>query len=364
MLENPFGEPTCVWTNQEHHAIALNAARKSITLLKNDGVLPLDLSNGDELVVAGPRATWPHQNNDPNVIWQSIYYDNPQAKNYLQAITTRANQSGIQVYADDSDNPKVAVVVIGENSYTHGTEWADKNPNIPEEQLSVIRDFHERGVKVVTVIILPRPYVLTPLIELSNAIMVVYRGGNGIAQATAESIFGDFAPTGKLPFQMPRSLEQLGSDNVNDQVEKWELPYDLGATNSERALIRSYIEQDLPVPPIFGDPLFQYGFGLQNFGQKDDTSTGAVLYPDNKHDNQVLSVRLYPNPVRDNLYINILENNQGMRLSIYDFTGKTVHSEQFEGSFKYIDLSFLTTGIYYLTINNNQSTATLKFMKQ
>jgi len=364
MLENPFGDPTCVWTNQEHHAIALNAARKSITLLKNDGVLPLDLSNGDELVVAGPRATWPHQNNDPNVIWQSIYYDNPQAKNYLQAITTRANQSGIQVYADDSDNPKVAVVVIGENSYTHGTEWADKNPNIPEEQLSVIRDFHDRGVKVVTVIILPRPYVLTPLIELSNAIMVVYRGGNGIAQATAESIFGDFAPTGKLPFQMPRSLEQLGSDNVNDQVEKWELPYDLGATNSERALIRSYIEQDLPVPPIFGDPLFQYGFGLQNFGQKDDTSTGAVLYPDNKHDNQVLSVRLYPNPVRDNLYINILENNQGMRLSIYDFTGKTVHSEQFEGSFKYIDLSFLTTGIYYLTINNNQSTATLKFMKQ
>ena len=83
----------------------------------------------------------------------SIYYDNNQVKNYLQAIKSRATENGITVYQDNSNNPKVAVVVIGEESYTHGTQWADKNPNIPEEQLSVIREFHEAGVKVIMVVI-------------------------------------------------------------------------------------------------------------------------------------------------------------------------------------------------------------------
>ena len=146
-------------------------------------------------------------------------------------------------------------------SYTHGTEWADKNPNIPEEQLQAIRDFKNAGLKVITAVILPRPYVLTEVIDLSDAVMVVYRGGNGIMQAVAEVIFGDFSPTGKLPFQLPRSQEQVGTDNPNNQIEKWELPYDIGASATERALIRTAMQNDLPVP-LSGDPLFQYGFGL------------------------------------------------------------------------------------------------------
>jgi hypothetical protein len=64
---------------------------------------------------------------------------------------------------------------------------------------------------------------------------------------------------------MPKSDAQLGKDNTNNMVEKWDLPYDLGATDAERAKIRSLMEQDLPIPPTFGDPLFQYGFGLQGF---------------------------------------------------------------------------------------------------
>jgi len=283
MFENPYSDPTCTWTKEDHHAIVLNAAKKSITLLKNDGVLPLKLNSGDQVVVAGPRATWINKDNDPNTIWQSIYYDDPQAKTYLQAITERGAQDGLNVYQDDASNPKVAVVVIGEKSYTHGTEWADKNPNIPDDQLSIIQNFHNRGIKVVTVILMPRPYVLTPLLELSNAILVVYRGGTGIGQATAACIFGDYAPSGKLPFQLPKSDTQIGTDNLNNMVEKWDLPYDIGATDAERILIRNYINQDLTVPPIFGDPLFQYGFGLQGFGNSDDSSPLAfdLLSPSN-----------------------------------------------------------------------------------
>jgi beta-glucosidase len=266
MFENPYSDPTCKWTKEDDHALALKAAEKSITLLKNDGILPLKLKSGDEVVVGGPRAAWQNKDNDPNVIWQSIYYDDPQAKTYVQAITERGAKDGLKVSANSSANPKVAVVLIGEKSYTHGTEWPGKNPNIPADQLAIIQKFHDAGLKVITVIITPRPYVLTPLIDNSDAIMLVYRGGTGIGQATAACIFGDYSPTGRLPFQEPRSDAQIGPDDkLADAKEKWDLPYDLGATDAERAQIRAYIDKGEHVPPIFGDPLFQYGFGLQGF---------------------------------------------------------------------------------------------------
>ena len=266
MFENPYADPTCTWTKEDHHAIALKAAKESITLLKNDGILPLKLQANDEIAVAGPRASWTNKDNDPNVIWQSIYYDDPQAKTYVQAITERGAKDGLKVSANNGTAPKVAVVVIGEKSYTHGTEWPDKNPNIPADQVAIIQKFHDSGVKVITVIISPRPYVITPLLDISDAIMLVYRGGTGIGQATAACIFGDYPPTGRLPFQLPKSDAQIGTDKLESAKEKWDLPYDIGATDAERAKIRDYIDKGEHVPPIFGDPLFQYGFGLQGFG--------------------------------------------------------------------------------------------------
>lgn len=271
MFENPFADPTCTYIKADNHALALKAAKKCITLLKNNGVLPLKLASGSEVVVAGPRAVWAGQNYDPNVIWQSIYYDDPLVKNHFQAMTERGAKNGLIVTQGAGTNPTVAVVVIGEQSYTHGTEWADKNPNIPADQLSIIQGFHDRGIKVITVINSPRPYVLTDLLDISDAIMLIYRGGTGIGEATAGLIFGDYLPTGRTPFQMPRSLAQLGADDTNNMVEKWDLPYDIGANASERSLIRGYIDRGEAVPPIFGDPLFQYGYGLQDFGTADTT---------------------------------------------------------------------------------------------
>jgi len=271
MFENPYADPTCTYTKADHHALVVSAAKKCITLLKNDGILPLKLASGSEVVVGGPRATWNGQNSDPNSIWQSIYYDDPLVKNHLQAITEHGAKDGLKVYKDDSTHlaPKAVVVVIGEHSYTHGTEWADKNPNIPDDQFNIIKGFHERGVKTIVVINSPRPYVLTNLLDVSDAILLIYRGGTGIGEATAGLIFGDYLPSGRTPWQLPRSLSQLGSDDVNNMVEKWDLPYDIGATASERSLIRSYIDRGEAVPPIFGDPLFQYGYGLQDFGTTD-----------------------------------------------------------------------------------------------
>ncbi len=371
MFENPFGNPSA--RNPEHHALALEAARKVITLLKNDNdILPLKLEAADELVVGGPRSRWMNRDNDPNVIWQSIYYNNDQAKSYVQAIKDRATPEGIQVFQQDTyspdnpaedinrgddvpgaTNPKVAVIVIGEKSYTHGTSWADKNPNIPEYQLDVIRKYKDAGAKVVTVVLLPRPYVLTQVEGLSDAILAVYRGGNGIGQAVAECIFGDFEPTGKLPFQLPRSQEQIGIDNENNQIEKWDLPYDLGATDSERAMIRSYIDQDLPVPPIFGDPLFQYGFGLRYF----DPPTGKTFTK------AAEDIHVYPNPFKDEFTVD-LQGITGDRLKVLDIAGKVIAVKPVDSDIVQFNFSDYQPGLYLLVLTGDNGTKVTKLIKK
>lgn len=269
LFENPYGDPdypTTIWHSAESNKIVNDAARQSLTLLKNNGVLPLKVNNGDTLVVAGPRATSDDMATDniANVIWQSIYHNNPAAKSYYQGIKDRAG-AGVNVVLNDANQAKAAVVVIGEKSYTHGTEWPNKQPTIPADQIAEIEKFHSRGIPVVAVVVMPRPYVLTDILDKCAAVVSVYRPGNGGGLATSELLFGDYLPTGKLPFQLPRSVNQVGTDEVSNQLEKWDLPYDLGATDAERAEIRSYIQNNQPVPTNYGNPLFPYGYGLQSF---------------------------------------------------------------------------------------------------
>jgi beta-glucosidase-like glycosyl hydrolase len=372
MFENPYSDPTATWTNAAHHAIVLEAAKKSITLLKNDGVLPLKVNSGENMIVAGPRATWVNNDFDPNVIWQSIYYSNPLAKNYFKAFQDRAATKGVNVFLNDNAAGKVAIVVIGEQNYTHGTEWADKNPNIPADQIAVIQNFRNRGIPVVTVILTPRPYVLTNVLSISNAVMLVYRGGNGIAQATAELCFGDFNPSGKLPFQLPRSTDQIGTDNVGDQKERWELPYDLGATDAERTQIRGYIANNQPVPTNFGNPLLPYGYGLQNFNisiPPAREATDEVVAGEHSEltEKQLL---LYPNPTSGQVSVQYYLKNRGnVNLSITNALGSKeavlIDEDQEAGLHtSTFDAQQLSKGIHIIRLKSNDGMRTTKLLRQ
>jgi beta-glucosidase-like glycosyl hydrolase len=269
LFENPYGDPdypTTIWHSPDSQNIVNDAARQSLTLLKNNGILPLKVNSGDTVVVAGPRATSDDMPNDniANVIWQSIYHDNTEAKSYYQGVKDRAGAS-INVVLNDATTAKAAVVVIGEKSYTHGTEWPDKQITFPADQVAQIDKFYNRGIPVIAVVVMPRPYVLTDILSKCAAVVVVYRPGNGGGLATSQLLFGDYQPKGKLPFQLPRSVDQVGTDVITNQLEKWDLPYDLGATDAQRAEIRNYINNNQPVPTNYGNPLFPYGYGLQNF---------------------------------------------------------------------------------------------------
>jgi beta-glucosidase-like glycosyl hydrolase len=268
LFENPYGDPVngpYRFHQPSYVALANQAARESMTLLKNDGVLPLKLSAGDNIVVAGPRAA------DPLAccIWTSYFHQEYGSLDVLDAIKARAATAGVNVYQDTGPSPKLAIVAVGEASYTHATNWVNTQPYLPADQLAVIQNFKNQGIPVVVLLTLPRPYVITDWNGLANAIVVTYRGGEEVGPAAASLLFGDYTPTGKLPWQLPRSMDQIlvpgGADVLADAVENWDLPYDLGATAAERADIRARIDAGQTIPTTYGNPLYPYGAGLQSW---------------------------------------------------------------------------------------------------
>jgi beta-glucosidase len=100
-------------------------------------------------------------------------------------------------------------------------------------------------------------------------------------------LFGDFTPRGRLPFQLPRAPDQISKavyedvkadrlapgmtfryvvlDAEKDAAEAWDVPFDLGATDAERTEIRALMAAGKPVEPKYGQPLFQYGAGMQSW---------------------------------------------------------------------------------------------------
>lgn len=292
------------WHTSEKVALVRNAAVQSLTLLKNNGALPLRSSAGTAIMVDGARA------DDPScmVTWRSDFHETDYGcPTIYRAIADRAAKEGITVYGPRARTPKpvpagttlaAAVVVVGESYFTHGTFWDKDSPYLPDDpigpphdltdapQYALIQQYRSQGIPTIVVCILPRPYVLTNVNAIADALMVVYRPGDEGGTAIAETLFGDHLPMGKTPWQLPRSLDQIGIDDAahwQDQPDKWDLPYDMGATSSELAAIRSAIASGSRVEPIYGDPLFQFGSGLQGFGLIDATPprTFSLLTPSN-----------------------------------------------------------------------------------
>jgi beta-glucosidase len=268
VFERPYGDPVngpYRLHQPAYAALANQAAREANTLLKNNGVLPLRLNAGDNIVVAGPRAT----DGGSCCIWTSYFHSEYGSLNMLDAIRARAARAGVNVYQDTGPSPKVAIVAVGEPSYTHATAWVKERPQLPPDQLAIIQNFRNQGIPVVVVMTLPRPTVITEWHDLAAAIVLTYRGGEEVGPATASLLFGDYTPSGRLPWQMPRSLDQIlrpgGTDIPADAVEDWNIPYDLGATAAQRETIRGHIDAGRSVPSTFGNPLYPYGAGLQGW---------------------------------------------------------------------------------------------------
>ena len=300
---------TIMTSQPETQNVAYEIAQKSIVLLKNEGrTLPIT-DDVKKIAIIGQNAVLTTAAGGVGAGVKTLYEISP-----LEGIRNRAGDKVEVVYApgyknyirknrwsegpgplettdmsEPADQALLAeavalaaeadmVIFFGGSNKSIETEGSDrKNIDLPCGQNEIIRALHEVNPNVVTVLISGGPTDLRILDQYSPAIIQGWWNGMEGGTALAEVLFGDIAPSGKLPFTFPLKLEDspayaMGNfPGENSGRDLFTLMYRLEETGYSREEIQAYIA-NLP------DPESRYTEGIFVGYRWYDTKDVPVMY--------------------------------------------------------------------------------------
>ncbi|MBH1998670.1 MAG: glycoside hydrolase family 3 C-terminal domain-containing protein [Sphingomonadaceae bacterium] len=240
LFENPYADAAAaekITNNPQARALALTAAQRSITMLKNDGMLPLKPEG--TIAVIGPSAA---------VARLGGYYGQPpHTVSILDGIKAKVGAKakivfaqGVKITEDDdwwadsvtksdpAENRKLIaqaveaarhvdriVLTLGDTEQSSREGWADNHlgdrPSLDlvGEQQELFDALKALGKPITVVLINGRPASTVTVSEQANAILEGWYLGEQGGNAVADVLFGDVNPGGKLPVTVPRSVGQL-----------------------------------------------------------------------------------------------------------------------------------------------------------
>lgn len=204
----------------EHRAVAREAVRKSLVLLKNQGVLPL--APGKRLLVAGDGADdIARQSGGWTITWQGTGLNNSQFPGATsiwgglkQAVEAGGGSAVLSPDGSYTDKPDAAVVVFGETPYAEFQ--GDRAALVLDPELTApfatMKKLKEQGIPVVAVMITGRPLYVNPALNAADAFVVAWLPGSeggGIADVLVGDTAGKprFDFSGKLPAAWPRTAQ-------------------------------------------------------------------------------------------------------------------------------------------------------------
>jgi len=219
LFENPMPNPKMGFATAESRQVALEAARESLTLLKNEnGILPL--SKHSKILVTGPTAdSLIPLNNGWTYVWQgnnaALYPKN--RPTILKAIQEKSGSNvtyvpgvtfdkeiDIAAAVRAAQDAELTVVCLGESSYAETPgNITDLTLNGP--QLKLAEAIEATGKPVLLVLVEGRPRVINRIADGAKGILLALNPGNEGGAAVADVLFGDYNPNGKLPFTYPRT---------------------------------------------------------------------------------------------------------------------------------------------------------------
>ena len=253
------GVPGCIGC-EEHRQAALRAARRSVTLLKNDGMLPLkgvkkvavigqnadDIQGqyGDWTYLTHPNALEGRPPRRPYVTVKEgfealcaekgaecVYHPgcairplppeviamiegpvlaDPVAENIRQlAMHRRPPEDDIPGAVEAARGADAIVLVVGDTIDQHG-EYKDRaNLDLSGKQMELYRALRALEIPLTVVLVSSKPLCLGEIAETADAVVIAFNGGQYGGQAVAEAMFGCFNPSGRLPISFPAHSGQL-----------------------------------------------------------------------------------------------------------------------------------------------------------
>ena len=214
------------------HEAALDVAKKSIVLLKNEhNILPLKKSQ-QKLAIIGVLA---EEKNSPLGSWRlgaddssavsvlegfSKYTSNftyakgaalsLNATNFVdEVVINETDKSGFANAIQTAKNAEVVVMVLGEHGFQSGEGRSRTNLNLPGVQQELLEEIYKVNKNIVLVVMNGRPLTLNWADVHVPAIVEAWQLGSESGNAIAQVLFGDYNPSGKLPMSFPKSVGQL-----------------------------------------------------------------------------------------------------------------------------------------------------------
>jgi beta-glucosidase len=247
LFDNPYVDPKYaerINNNPEHRFLALEAARKAIVLLKNQGhLLPLDLDKIKSIAVIGPNAADVHlggYSRDPGVgisVLDGIrnYVGSRAQVLYAKGCTLTTAPEGyrgwwfdnaklvdpmsqtaaIQTAVDTARRADVVILVVGGNESTSREAWSEEHLGDRDSldligaQDELVKSIFRTGKPIIVLMLNGRPLSINFIADNIPAILEGWYLGEEGGRAAAEVIFGDVNPGGKLPITFPYSVGDL-----------------------------------------------------------------------------------------------------------------------------------------------------------
>ena len=232
LFEHPekSGFPGCIGS-QAHLDVALQAARESVVLLTNTGILPLQ-ERVNKIAVIGTNA------DDIRAQYGDwTYFTHPTPKpdveptrpycTLLEGIRNIAQPLGTQVVyhrgcgilsATDDDlasavetarGADVIVLALGDSIALFGETRDRADLSLSGKQNELFLRLLELKIPIVTVLISSKPLCLGAAAEKSSALLMAFNGGMFGGQGVAEVLFGKINPMGRLPISIPKHSGQI-----------------------------------------------------------------------------------------------------------------------------------------------------------
>jgi len=225
LLDNPYRSLDAdveadTSNNAAHAELARDASRRSIVMLKNDGILPLRTS-GQKIALIGPFGA---DVDNLEGCW-TLFGDKTRHINIeagLRAALSAGDAlevvagSGIEEALDGGIDDAVAaakradvvLLAIGEPQVYSGEAQSRTQIVVPPAQQALAEAVAATGTPVVVLLKNGRALALTGAVRNANAILVTWFLGSQTGPAIADVVFGAYNPSGRLPVSFPQDAGQ------------------------------------------------------------------------------------------------------------------------------------------------------------
>lgn len=222
--------------NEANEAVALQASRESIVLLKNtDNTLPLNIDKIKKIAVCGPNADeegYALTHYGPLAVEVTTVLEGirEKARGKAEVLYTKGcnlvdahwpesetmeypltpdEQAEIDRAAANARQADVAVVVLGGGQRTCGENKSRTSLELPGHQLKLLQAVQATGKPVILILINGRPLSVNWADKFVPAILEAWYPGSKGGTAVADILFGDYNPGGKLTVTFPKTVGQI-----------------------------------------------------------------------------------------------------------------------------------------------------------